>query len=144
MNNVIKFSEFYKNSTFAESQCILFQELMKIKENYDKYKDNIYLSVNIDTDDDFSVNGTANFSSHIVIKDSTNVCSEVIEYLESLSFTPEDNWKVKNFKDMFQHIKQDLEFFHNVDIGGNQTLRIFSEEYPNQVKFGELVFDLSL
>lgn len=138
-----------KNAKIFGTAKALLPYLEKQRTDYENSKDKKILSVEIDTDDDFNVNGSSILSGNIVVEENETLYQALVRYFSELKFEcyPTNQYKVDNFKEMVLNNKEN-ESELNIDgflsIGGNQTLHVCLVATNSQISLGGIKIDLAL
>lgn len=103
------------------------------------------LLIEIDTDDDFSVDGTSDFSKTFDLgeRDIVEVYKEAIKSIK-FGRDNEKNHRAESFLEyiMTEEALDEVATGH-LSTGGNQTIYVTVVEAPKTMSFGDLVIDLT-
>lgn len=103
------------------------------------------LLIEIDTDDDFSVDGTSDFSKTFDLGDR-DIVEVYKEAIKSIKFgrDNEKNHRAESFLEyiMTEEALNEVATGH-LSTGGNQTIYVTVVEAPKTMSFGSLVIDLT-
>lgn len=145
----IKVSDLIKTlknaKAFGDSKCFLSQ-LVKMRDDFDLSKGKVMLSVEIDTDDDFLLNGTSFLEEKFVVNNET-LHESFMKFFDSLDVKVIESkkHKVSDLKDMLksEDFKQRLNEEGALEVGGNCTVKVKLLPLSNLVDFDYMCVDLS-
>lgn len=135
-----------KNAKAFGDSNVFLSELVKMRDDFDLSKSKIMLSVEIDTDDDFLLNGTSFLEEKFVVNDET-LHESFMKFFDSLDVKVIEAKKHKfsDLKDMLksESFKQRLNEEGALEVGGNCTVKVKLLPLSNLVDFGCMCVDLS-
>lgn len=142
MHNIVasKLINDFQFSTDISSQLILgeikkAQSLVGVRQ----------LLIEIDTDDDFAVDGSSDFSKTFSLGDR-DIVEVYKEAIQSITFGRDNvkNYKVDNFLEyiLSEDVLNEVATGH-LSTGGNQTIYVTVVDAPRNMYIGSLVIDLT-
>lgn len=143
-----------KNAKMSGDAKVFFDELVKMKDDFElvKSKNNIMISVEIDTDEDFLLNGKDVIFEKIEL--SSNSPYAIFEtfkkFFEGLSVSVHDSKKSKYedlkkiaFSDTVKSSISNEDFDQTKFVSGNCVVKIKLLHFTDEVDFGYVVVDFN-
>lgn len=153
MKKTVKSSDFIKTLKNAElfgNIADILNEVELKKSEYEMSLGKVILSVEIDTDEDFSIEEKVilgKYHNHIVVNEKETYHEAVVRYIEGLKININEynKNKVDSFIEMIKSkdIKDSLNHYGEISAGGNQTIDVYIIPLSNIMAFGDINIDLS-
>lgn len=151
MSTTVKVSDLIKtlkNAKVFGSAKPMLSHLEKLRDDYELTQKHKYvLKVAIDTDEDFTINGSMMFEGHIIVKDNEEFFAAFKKYISELNFDAVDSkkYKIEYFKEMIlnKEVEECLDEAGYVQVGGNQTLEVYMIPHDKFITLSGMSIDLS-
>lgn len=153
MKKMVKSSDFIKtlkNTELFGNVVEILNEIERKKSEYEMSLGKVILSVEIDTDEDFSIEEKVllgKYHNHIVVNEKETYHEALLRYIDGLkiNINKYNKNKVDRFIEMIRSkdIKDSLNHYGEISAGGNQTIDVYIVPLSNIMQFGDINIDLS-